>query len=340
MDKVEKVFTLIYNDYKLKEELIKKQTIDEMYEYCTSILGGYTKEEFEDFVNKMCQYVKDELTNNNLSISDEDMKKISGGTQLKNKAISSLLAAITISTPLVGAAGSDQENANVPPENKVSFIQKAKDFVSKDPTKSGVTAAGISLAVMLGVALNRNRKNDATSTNNTMQDSQPAPVSQDVPSVPGHNNAGVAPNDGIPEEEQVVQGIITAVGQTRTQVIELWGNLERDYYNLPENANDLTRQNVGNVEQQLRTLNEVLVAARAEMDANQELINRIVTPELKNNAQNAWNAENARIIQIDNDRNNMARLILEKIDILHQREERERERERQRQAIFDRPHGM
>ncbi len=153
MDKVEKVFTLIYNNSKLKEELIKKQTIDEMYEYCTSISGGYTREEFDKFINEMCQYVKEELTNKNLSISDEDMKKVSGGTQLKNKAISSLLAAMTISTPLVGAASNNQKNTDIPVESKTSITQKIKDFVSKNPIKTGTTAVGISAMALLGWGL-------------------------------------------------------------------------------------------------------------------------------------------------------------------------------------------
>ena len=160
MDKVEKVFTLIYNNNRLKEELIKKQTIDEMYEYCTSISGGYTKEEFRKFIDEMYQYVKEELINKNLSISDEDIKKVSGGLQLNNKAISSLLAAITVSTPFVGAAGADndQKNDNVPVENKTSIAQKIKDFVFKHPIASATGVASIPITVILGIMLKSQHK--------------------------------------------------------------------------------------------------------------------------------------------------------------------------------------
>ena len=160
MDKVEKVFTLIYNNNRLKEELIKKQTIDEMYEYCTSISGGYTKEEFRKFIDEMYQYVKEKLINKNLSISDEDIKKVSGGLQLNNKAISSLLAAITVSTPFVGAAGADndQKNDNVPVENKTSIAQKIKDFVFKHPIASATGVASIPITVILGIMLRSQHK--------------------------------------------------------------------------------------------------------------------------------------------------------------------------------------
>ena len=162
--KVEKVFTLIYNNDMLKEGLIKKQTIDEMYEYCTSISGGYTKEEFRKFIDEMYQYVKEKLINKNLSISDEDIKKISGGLQLNNKAISSLLAAITVSTPFVGAAGADnhQKNYNVPEENKTSIVQKIKNFIFRHPLLSATGAASIPITVILGIMLRSKHKKQDT----------------------------------------------------------------------------------------------------------------------------------------------------------------------------------
>lgn len=41
------------SDVSLQKEFRKKRTIDDMYKFCTSIVGGYTIEEFENFVTQI-----------------------------------------------------------------------------------------------------------------------------------------------------------------------------------------------------------------------------------------------------------------------------------------------
>ncbi len=297
MDKVEKVFTLVYNNSKLKEELIKKQTIDEMYEYCTSISGGYTREEFDKFVNEMCQYVKEELTNKNLSISDEDMKKVLGGTQLKNKAISSLLAAMTISTPLVGAASNNQENTDIPVESKTSITQKIKDFVSKNPITTGITSVGIPTMVILGITLQKKNEQERKTA----------------------EERRVEQEKRAADEAQVAQDanqITRALAGTIDQLVELLADLDARLKDLPSDDADLTEENVGNAETALQALGSRLEAATDEMNINQAFINTIAIPEIKNNVQNIWNDTNERITRINTDYNDALNQITAKRNTL------------------------
>ena len=52
----EEALTKIYNDPELREEFICQNTLESMYGYCSSVLGGYTKEEFSTFVSEMYDY--------------------------------------------------------------------------------------------------------------------------------------------------------------------------------------------------------------------------------------------------------------------------------------------
>lgn len=63
----------ILNQSKEKSyEFSKKNSMEELYEYCHSIVDGYSFEEFEEFMINIAKTLDNNLT-------DEDFKKISGG---------------------------------------------------------------------------------------------------------------------------------------------------------------------------------------------------------------------------------------------------------------------
>lgn len=290
MNKVEKVFTLIYNDSKLKEELIKKQTIDEMYEYCTSISDGYTKEEFEKFVNEMCQYVEEELTNKNLSISDEDMKKVSGGTQLKNKAISSLLAAMAISTPLVGAASNNQENTDIPVESKTSITQKIKNFVSKNPIKTKATAAGISVMALLGWELHNK---------NVKEEQRKKTLEKEVELAGQRRRVQEEARRAQEAERQNRLVLYTAsidneINKFNDEISAQQGPLASALAKL-QNPGEVTDENISAANKALDTFGSFLAASNTRIDNIRIDIEKMSSGEDKNTLQNKYDALYRRI---------------------------------------------
>lgn len=58
----EKALIRIYNDPQLREKFICQNTLESMYGYCSSILGGYTKEEFIKFIIEMYDYASQKHT--------------------------------------------------------------------------------------------------------------------------------------------------------------------------------------------------------------------------------------------------------------------------------------
>ena len=302
MDKVEKVFTLIYNDSKLKEELIKKQTIDEMYEYCTSISSGYTKEEFNNFVNKMCQYVKDELIANNLSISDDDIKKVSGGAQLKNKAISSLLAAMTISTPLVGAASNDQKNTGVPVENKVSITQKIKNFVSKNPIKAGTTAVGISTMVILGVTLHKKNKQEkkATEEKRKAEERRKAEEERSAQEEADRQN-----------RLELYKSIDSAISNLENEITAQQELLAPALIKL-QNPEEVTDENISAAKKALDIFSTFITTSNTRMNDIRKFIGKMSSGKDKDTLQNKYDALHKRILNVWLEFDQMKKVVNEK----------------------------
>lgn len=149
-DSIEKVFSIIMQDENLQKELTKKKTIDEVYEFCTSISEGYTIEELKDFLSK----------------AEEQFTKVSGGIKLNNKALSTVLATMAIASPLAGAAGQTQDQ---PQPSKISgFVKSIKEKISKHPAEAAMggvaTAGGLTLAAIKLFGNSSGKKDNGGST--------------------------------------------------------------------------------------------------------------------------------------------------------------------------------
>ncbi|MDR1627472.1 MAG: hypothetical protein LBR79_01700 [Oscillospiraceae bacterium] len=137
MDKILKALSIIMENPDLQQELAEKKTTEDAYNYCMSISGGYTIDEFENFLYEFFKVVD--------NIPEEQLEKISGGIKINNKAISTMLAAMTMVSPLAGAAGG---KSNEQP----SYIQKIKDVAKKPPVVTAIGSSAGMGAFLLAIA--------------------------------------------------------------------------------------------------------------------------------------------------------------------------------------------
>ena len=147
------------------KKLAEKETFDDTYKFCESIQGGYTKEEFESFLDesfynmdrtfkemleqipedKQEIFVKDfmkdfcgisEENYNTLvgKLTQEELSKVAGGKSSKsyNKIVASSLAALTFSSPIQStfAAGNTAVSAS---SSKVSTAEKKEGEKDEKP---------------------------------------------------------------------------------------------------------------------------------------------------------------------------------------------------------------
>lgn len=159
MDDILKVFSTIMQDPNLQKELAKKETIEDMYDYCISISGGYTIEQFKEFLHELFKIID--------KMPEKQLEKVSGGIKLNNKALSTMLATMAIASPLAGAAGTKGEaNATQQPSKVSSFVKNIKDKVLKHPAETALggvaTIGGAALLVFKTFGKSPDTKNNAT----------------------------------------------------------------------------------------------------------------------------------------------------------------------------------
>jgi hypothetical protein len=150
MENILKAFEEIKENPDLQQELAKKETIEEVYEYCVSISDGYTFEEFKKYVCELFEVVG--------KLPEKQLNCISGGIKLNNKALSAALAALTMASPLAGAAD-NESTGNQQPSVVTSVskaVQEAKELVLEHPGETALGAAGAFGAVLTAVILGHN----------------------------------------------------------------------------------------------------------------------------------------------------------------------------------------
>jgi hypothetical protein len=111
---IEEVFHAIADDVVLTEDFARKETIEEMYEFCQEVSGGYSFEEFEEFVDEMFEYAGGEVL-------DEYLDAAGGKKVVKDKVLAGLLGTL-MSVSGVGAIDGEAVGTN-------TGTRKVKDFV-------------------------------------------------------------------------------------------------------------------------------------------------------------------------------------------------------------------
>ena len=158
----------LINDESLSEEFSKKQTMDEMYEFCSSIVGGYTEEEFDEFAYEMLK-LSDEYSQE--EALESKLEYVAGGkSSPKSKIAAIALSALTCATGTgigaasVSAANNSRSSVTVSQGSSkpTSRWQKVKDFCKRNKKWliGGAVAGGIlaGIGITVGVIANKNSK--------------------------------------------------------------------------------------------------------------------------------------------------------------------------------------
>lgn len=85
-----KLIKLISSDAKMADEFSSKKTKEELYEYCISLVPGYSEKEFTEFMRNLSISFKNH--NNMSKISEKDLENVSGGVGLFETLVSVLNA--------------------------------------------------------------------------------------------------------------------------------------------------------------------------------------------------------------------------------------------------------
>ncbi len=79
---------ILLNNQKILEEFKSYDSIEELYEFCISIVDGYTFSEFENFLNTIASTISE------YELSDNDLTNVAGGTKLSNKTAAAFLSSL------------------------------------------------------------------------------------------------------------------------------------------------------------------------------------------------------------------------------------------------------
>lgn len=90
-----KLLDTLTENQEILEKFLERDSVEDLYEYCTSIVPGYTLSEFEEFLNAL---VYEELQQ---QIDDGDLENIAGGTGTATKMASAMMGSLL----LAGGAG-------------------------------------------------------------------------------------------------------------------------------------------------------------------------------------------------------------------------------------------
>lgn len=85
-----KLLKLLSSDSEKANEFSNKKTREELYEYCISLIPGYSESEFTEFMKNLLMLSKNQ--NNTSEISEEDLEHISGGADIFETLVSILKA--------------------------------------------------------------------------------------------------------------------------------------------------------------------------------------------------------------------------------------------------------
>ena len=138
-------------------ELVEKKSIEEAYEFCSSIHGGYSLEEFEELL----EYVLAEDEKSISQLEDKDIENVSGGKRNRffNKSMAGLLSALTATSASYPAfavnAGKEpsvfERQVSSQKVQPKSFWQKYKSTIL---TLGGAGVVALEAIKLLGLGLN------------------------------------------------------------------------------------------------------------------------------------------------------------------------------------------
>lgn len=113
--------TLLSNK-NILEEFLSKEKIDDLYEFCLSIVDGYTFEEFKEFLNTLAKIDYD--FQNSQEISDDNLANVAGGLGMPTKMTAALMSSVLLlGSSGIGAHGLSNNNTPNSQSNNTSISQ-------------------------------------------------------------------------------------------------------------------------------------------------------------------------------------------------------------------------
>lgn len=146
-ENINKAFEIIFNNASLTEKLFRQNTPEEFYKFCSSVHGGYTEEEFDEYIDSIMNDAMDEIEKEdfNLKLDEHDLKNISGGSgkNIYNKFLASTLASLALITPMTPASYAAGDTAGQRHGNimRAAEVTQKKSFWEKYKRK--IIGAGI-----------------------------------------------------------------------------------------------------------------------------------------------------------------------------------------------------
>lgn len=166
--KIEEVFEQMRKRPMLMDRFCELESMEQIYEFFHSVRGGYTKQEFYDYISDFLDELDKLAESNNSEINDDDLNNIAGGAGGYQKALAGVLASMSLfpANPVgLHAAASNQnttvveskaeenfkaeENKDKKEEKKKSgFFSKVKKFIFRNKGKIVLSIAGVILAAI------------------------------------------------------------------------------------------------------------------------------------------------------------------------------------------------
>ncbi len=181
--KIEEVFGQMKQRPMLMDKFYELESMEQVYEFFHSIRGGYTKQEFYDYISNFLDEL-DELDEDNSDdeINIDDLDNVAGGVGMQKKALAGVLAAMSLfpaaptglhamenaqnSTKIEAKADKDDkasdenakaaEETKAPEENngkqevkkKSGYFSKIKKFLFRNKGKIALTFAVVALSAI------------------------------------------------------------------------------------------------------------------------------------------------------------------------------------------------
>lgn len=165
MSNIEIAIVKILNSEELFKRLCEAKTLEDAYNFCISVHGGYTLQEFEEFLENIDVPEFEKID------KETDFDKISGGKGKINysKMMALSLSVITLMAPVASATQGATKEGKVQPlvaskknTKKVSFWQKYKRYF----IHAGIAGGAIAGLVLLYVINGKLTSSSSNKTNN------------------------------------------------------------------------------------------------------------------------------------------------------------------------------
>lgn len=230
MSDIEKAIVKILNSEELFKKLCEAKTLEDAYNFCISVHGGYTLQEFEEFLENIdvpdFEKIDKEINDKEINLDEKigldekrNLNNISGGKRKSNynKALAVSLSMITIATPIASAAQATATENKIPSSNvskkgtkEVSFWRKYKRYFAYAGVAGGA-AALLFLCYFVGVNWPKDEK--ANSNSNPLNNDGAGNTSsagQNSSSSANPANSGNSGDSG--KDESPITKFITRVG--------------------------------------------------------------------------------------------------------------------------------